>query len=76
MKKIFLIGAALFAVVVLAGCGDPKPSGAGSPSGKPEAAKPTQVLERFEGVTVKLNSPAFGMLTGLTALRPPKQDRP
>ena len=62
----------MFAVVVLAGCGDPKPSGAGSPSGKPEAAKPAQVLERFEGVTVKLNSPAFGHVDGINGVTAPK----
>lgn len=72
MKQVFLKSAALFAVAMLVGCGDQKQSGTGSQSVKPAAARPAQVLERFETVTVKLNSPAVGHVDGISGVTSPK----
>lgn len=72
MKQIFPIGAALFAVAMFVGCGDQKLPGSASQPNKPQAATSAQVLERFENVTVKLNSSAVGHIDGINGVTSPK----
>jgi hypothetical protein len=72
MKHVFITSAVFVTVVLLAGCGDQKQNGAAPQSGKPTAAAPAPVQEKFENVTVKLNSPAFGSVDGINDVTSPK----
>lgn len=72
MKHVFFTSAVFVTVALLSGCGEQKQSGAAS---QPGAAKPTAsapVQEKFESVTVKLNSPAFGGIDGINESMSPK----
>ena len=72
MKHIPITSAVFVTVVLIAGCGDQKQSDAAPQSGAPTVAAPASVQEKFENVTVNLNSPAFGGVDGINDVTAPK----
>lgn len=72
MNQVFIKSAVFVAVVLVAGCGDQKQSGVTTQSGAPTVAAPTTVQEKFESVTVRLDSPAFGSIDGINDASSPK----
>ena len=72
MKHITIVSAVFVTVVLLAGCGDQKQSEAAPQSGKLTATASASVQEKFENITVKLDSPAFGGVDGINDVVSPK----
>ncbi len=72
MKHVFITSAVFTTVVLIAGCGDQKQSGVAPQSGPQTVAAPKPVQEKFESVTVKLSSPAYGGVDGINDVITPK----
>ena len=72
MKNIFTISAIFVTVALLAGCGDQTQSRETPQSEKTAEVASAPVQEKFENVTVKLNSPAFGGVDGINDIISPK----
>jgi hypothetical protein len=72
LKYILFVTAALVGNVHLAGCGDQNHSNAEPKSSMPALNGSIPVQDKFENITVKLDSPAFGGVDGINEVISPK----
>jgi hypothetical protein len=71
MKTILIASTIFVSVVLLAGCGDQKQTAADSQAIKPASVTSVPVQEKFESVTTKLSSPAFGSVDSINDVKSP-----